>query len=177
MNISKKIVDSGLQFLSRPDLFQQQYLHTDVRLALGWAGVGVASFTGLYGWKVEFEKSKPVVWLGLIVCVFSVHPYYSGVNTSCTSRYILLTAIQTLYAYFVEGDIIFVGKRKTFSKRVSHCLSFPITHNMNVIILTLISPTDNNRARDPNLQNRAGQKPSPASIFLISHLRSVSIRR
>jgi signal peptidase complex subunit 2 len=26
--------------------------------------------------------------------------------------------MQTLYAYFVEGDIIFVGKRKTFDKRV-----------------------------------------------------------
>jgi signal peptidase complex subunit 2 len=60
---------SNFEFLSRPDLFKQQYLHTDVRLALGWAGVGIALFTGLYGWKVEFEKSKPVVWAGLIVCV------------------------------------------------------------------------------------------------------------
>ena len=32
--------------------------------------------------------------------------------------YLLLTALQTLYAYFVEGDTIFVGRRKTFSKRV-----------------------------------------------------------
>jgi len=96
----KNACDDALKrFLSRPDLFKQQYLHTDVRLALGWAGVGVALFTGLYGWKVEFEKSKPVVWAGLIV-------------------YFLLTALQTLYAYFVEGDIVFVGKRKTFSKRI-----------------------------------------------------------
>jgi signal peptidase complex subunit 2 len=91
--------DALKRFLSRPDLFNQQYLHTDVRLALGWAGVGVAAFTGLYGWKVEFGKSKPVVLVGLIV-------------------YFLLTALQTLYAYFIEGDIIFVGKRKTFSKRI-----------------------------------------------------------
>jgi signal peptidase complex subunit 2 len=91
--------DALKRFLSRPDLFKQQHLHTDVRLALGWAGVGVAGFTGLYGWKVEFEKSKPVVWVGLIV-------------------YFLLTAVQTLYAYFIEGDIVFVGKRKTFSKRI-----------------------------------------------------------
>jgi len=96
----KNACDDALKrFLSRPDLFKQQYLHTDVRLALGWAGVGVAAFTGLYGWKVEFEKSKPVVWVGLIV-------------------YFLLTAMQTLYAYFIEGDIVFVGKRKTFSKRI-----------------------------------------------------------
>ena len=33
-------------------------------------------------------------------------------------RYVILTLVQTLYAYFVEGDIVFVGKRKTFDKRV-----------------------------------------------------------
>lgn len=96
----KNACDDALKrFLSRPDLFKQQYLHTDVRLALGWAGVAVASFTGLYGYKVDFEKAKPVVWTGLIV-------------------YFLLTAMQTLYSYLIEGNIIFVGKRKTFSKRI-----------------------------------------------------------
>ena len=34
-------------------------------------------------------------------------------------RYIVLTLSQALYAYFIEGDTIFVGKRKTFDKRVS----------------------------------------------------------
>ena len=29
----------------------------------------VAAGTGLYGYKIEFEKSKPVVWVGLIVYV------------------------------------------------------------------------------------------------------------
>jgi len=61
--------------------------------------VFVAAGTALYGYKVEFEKSKPVVWVGLLL-------------------YIALTTIQTLYAYFVEGEIVFVGKRKTFSKRI-----------------------------------------------------------
>jgi len=70
-----------------------------VRLGLGWAGVFVAAGTALYGYKIDFEKSKPVVWVGLIL-------------------YILITALQTLYAYFVEGDIVYVGKRKTFSKRI-----------------------------------------------------------
>ncbi|CCM00240.1 uncharacterized protein FIBRA_02269 [Fibroporia radiculosa] len=86
-------------FLSRPDLFKQIYTHTDVRLALGWASVFVAAGTALYGYKIAFERSKPVVWAGLIL-------------------YVLLTTIQTLYAYFVEGDIVFVGKRKTFDKRI-----------------------------------------------------------
>jgi signal peptidase complex subunit 2 len=74
-----------VQYLSRPNLFKQIHLHTDVRLTLGWAGVVVASATGLYGWKVDFEQSK---------------------------------ALQALYAYFVEADIVFVGRRKTFSKRI-----------------------------------------------------------
>lgn len=87
------------RYLSRPDLFKQIHLHTDVRLGLGWLSVFVAAGTALYGYKIEFETSKPVVWVGLTV-------------------YIILTVLQTLYAYFVEGDIVFVGKRKTFSKRI-----------------------------------------------------------
>jgi len=96
----KNACDDALKrFLSHPELFKQIHLHTDVRLAFGWAGVFVAAGTALYGYKVEFEKSKPVVWAGLIL-------------------YVIITAIQTLYAYFIEGDIVFVGKRKTFSKRI-----------------------------------------------------------
>ena len=34
-------------------------------------------------------------------------------------RYIVLSLSQAIYAYFIEGDTIFVGKRKTFDKRVS----------------------------------------------------------
>ncbi|TFK48993.1 hypothetical protein OE88DRAFT_1663308 [Heliocybe sulcata] len=87
------------RFLSRPELFKQINTHTDVRLALGWASVLVAAGTAYYGWKVEFEASKPVVWTGMIV-------------------YVILSITQTLYAYLVEKDIVFVGKRKTFDKRI-----------------------------------------------------------
>jgi len=58
---------SVLQYLSRPELFKQIYLHTDVRLGLGWLSVFVAAGTALYGYKVDFEKSKPVVTIGLAV--------------------------------------------------------------------------------------------------------------
>lgn len=40
-------------------------------------------------------------------------------------RYILLTITQTLYAYVVERDIVFVGKRKTLDKRVRAPFIFP----------------------------------------------------
>ncbi|KAI0045009.1 hypothetical protein FA95DRAFT_1459366, partial [Auriscalpium vulgare] len=91
--------DAVKRFLSRPDLFKQSHVHTDVRLALGWSGVLVAGATAFYGWQREFEDSKPAMWVGLVVYVF-------------------LTVVQTLYAYFVEGDVVFVGKRKTFDKRI-----------------------------------------------------------
>ncbi|KAF8888541.1 microsomal signal peptidase 25 kDa subunit-domain-containing protein [Infundibulicybe gibba] len=91
--------DAVKRYLGRPELFKQIHLHTDVRLGLGWLSVFVAAGTALYGYKVDFEKSKPVVWAGFIV-------------------YIALTVLQTLYAYFIEGNIVFVGKRKTFSKRI-----------------------------------------------------------
>ena len=64
------------QFLSRPDLFKQIHLHTDVRLALGWSGVFVAGATAFYSWRLEFEQSKPIMWIGLIVCVFLSHVSY-----------------------------------------------------------------------------------------------------
>lgn len=63
------------QFLSRPDLFKQIHLHTDVRLALGWSGVFVAGATAFYSWRLEFEQSKPIMWIGLIVCVFLSHAH------------------------------------------------------------------------------------------------------
>ncbi|KAG6828262.1 hypothetical protein H0H92_008605 [Tricholoma furcatifolium] len=91
--------DALKRYLSRPDLFKQSHLHTDVRLGLGWLSVFVAAGTALYGYKVEFEESKPLVWIGLLI-------------------YIALTTIQSLYAYFIEGSIVFVGRRKTFSKRI-----------------------------------------------------------
>ncbi|TBU38726.1 microsomal signal peptidase 25 kDa subunit-domain-containing protein [Dichomitus squalens] len=91
--------DALKRFLSRPDLFKQIHTHTDVRLALGWLSVLIAGGTGLYGWRVPFEQSKPAVWAGVIL-------------------YVILTITQTLYAYFIEGDTVFVGRRKTFDKRI-----------------------------------------------------------
>lgn len=86
-----------------------------MRLTLGWAGVLVAAATGLYGWKVEFEQAKPAVWAGFIMHV-SLRIVLS--LTHVFSSYVVLTSLQALYAYFIEGDIVFVGRRKTFSKRI-----------------------------------------------------------
>ncbi|KAI0034687.1 signal peptidase complex subunit 2, partial [Vararia minispora EC-137] len=96
----KNACDDALKrFLSRPDLFKQIHTHTDIRLTLGWVGVFIAAATGLYGYYRDFETAKPVVWVGV-------------------SLYVLLAGLQALYAYFIERDIVFVGKRKTFDKRI-----------------------------------------------------------
>jgi Microsomal signal peptidase 25 kDa subunit (SPC25) len=62
------------------------------------------------------------------VRLFSAHD--SSVSVIFDLRYIILTLSQAIYAYLIEGDIIFVGKRKTFDKRVrehcdaaSHCIA------------------------------------------------------
>ncbi len=60
-------------------------------------------------------------------------------------RYIILSLVQTLYAYFVEGDTVFVGKRKTFSKRVRIVLLPPATL---LIILPDCHRTDHARLTD-----------------------------
>jgi len=91
--------DTLKRFLGRPDQFKTIHQHTDVRLGLGWAGVFVAAGTALYGYKTDFEESKPIVAAGLLL-------------------YMILTCVQSLYAYFIEGNIVYVGKRKTFAKRI-----------------------------------------------------------
>ncbi|KAG8820892.1 hypothetical protein FRC18_011561 [Serendipita sp. 400] len=92
--------DALRRYIARPDTsFRTVNRHTDVKLALGWAGVLIAGLTAAYGYKVEFEKSKPAMWVGVVL-------------------YVILSGAQTLYAYLIEGDTVFVGKRKTYAKRV-----------------------------------------------------------
>lgn len=62
-----------LQLLSQPELFQEIHTHTDVKLALGWASVLIAGATALYGWKIDFEQSKPFVWAGVIL--YELHQF------------------------------------------------------------------------------------------------------
>jgi signal peptidase complex subunit 2 len=69
---SRFLTAHDLQYLSRPDLYKQDYTHTDVRLVLGWLAVIVAAGTGYYGWKIEFEAAKPVVWVGVLLYVFFI---------------------------------------------------------------------------------------------------------
>ncbi|GAA5977209.1 hypothetical protein JCM11641_003877 [Rhodosporidiobolus odoratus] len=80
--------------------FSRSYVHDDVRLALGWAAVAVAGATGWYGYKTQFRESKELVGSGVVV-------------------YVVLNTVLALYAAFVEKNTIFVGKRRTFSSRIT----------------------------------------------------------
>ncbi|PPQ92269.1 hypothetical protein CVT25_008577 [Psilocybe cyanescens] len=131
--------DAVKRYLSRPELFKQIHLHTDVRLGLGWLSVFVAAGTALYGYKIDFETSKPVVSIGLVI-------------------YIFLTVVQTLYAYFIEGNTIFVGKRKSFSKRI-------ITERIHLTSSTI-----------PATQSSTSLSPSnsPSYQLAVSYVRSTN---
>ncbi|KAG9045315.1 hypothetical protein FS837_006504 [Tulasnella sp. UAMH 9824] len=96
----KNTLDDALKrCLARPDCYSQIHMHTDVRLALGWVAVLVAAATGLYSWKISFQESRLGVFIGVTL-------------------YALLSAVQMGYIYFIEGDTVFVGKRKTLDKRI-----------------------------------------------------------
>jgi len=105
--------DYVAKYLSRPNSFQQQHTHTDIRLGLGYSGVIIGGASVFYGWKTGFEQSKPVVTIGVAL-------------------YFFLTFLQTLYIWFVEKETIFVGKRKTLDKRI-------FTERLNVSSKTINS--------------------------------------
>jgi signal peptidase complex subunit 2 len=140
------ICSRAQQYLSRPDLYKPDYTHTDVRLALGWLAVIVAGGTGYYGWKTEFEESKPIVWVGVLLCVAYDKP--TSLLLNLLVRYFALTTAQTLYAYFVEGSTVFVGKRKTLDKRVGSthflfvCLGLMLSLQIVTDRMTISSRTD-----------------------------------
>ena len=113
-----RLSDYRAQLLSHKDLFTTIHTHTDVKLGLGWASVFVALGTALYGWKIEFEKSKPLVWAGVILYVFSTNKFPLSRIEDVSNRYCILTAIQTAYSFFIERDIVYVGRRKTLTKRI-----------------------------------------------------------
>lgn len=62
--------DQLKRYIARPDTsFSTVNRHTDVKLALGWTSVLVAALTAGYGYKVDFEKSKTGVSIGLLLYV------------------------------------------------------------------------------------------------------------
>ena len=150
----------------------------------------VAFGTGLYGWKIDFEKSKPVVWAGVILyvrtcrsgdlslCMFD-DPHRRCLSLCTPSRYVILSILQTLYAYFIERDIVFLGKRKTFDKRVSHRAvrnpGTPSTHWTFHSQIVTERITITSQTVPHSLKPSTGQpSPCPSYNFTISYLRSAS---
>lgn len=60
-------------------------------------------------------------WCNTVIAV-SADFHVTSHSRGWLYRYVLLTSIQSLYAYFIEGNIVYVGKRKTYTNRVSPSL-------------------------------------------------------
>lgn len=97
-------------------------------------------------------------------------------HVNSTFRYILLTVVQTLYSYFVEGDTVFVGKRKTLDKRVRLSPS-PLLFLTKS--LTTTPSTDSNRTPNNSLHHLFPSLPFlhllPFLLSLIHHHLSTTI--
>lgn len=86
-------------------------MHTDVKLALGWASAIIALGSTVWSYRLEFEETKFVLSIAVAsyVCHEAQADYF---------RYMFLSALQFLYSYYIEGRVIYVGKRKSLTKRV-----------------------------------------------------------
>src|SRR5262245_41516870 len=87
-------------------------------------------------------------------------------------RYVVLTVLQTLYSYFVEGDIVFVGRRKTFSKRVR--LLFPMHAFLISLLLTGQLQIITERLTLSSTTKPASKSTPPAYSLSLTYVRSTS---
>ena len=96
-------------------LFKQIHLHMDVRLALGWAGVLVAVAASL-STAGKSTLSSPSPQFGPVsscTCLVKERTSSSSLTCPLFSSCVILTALQALYAYFVEADIVFDVRGET----------------------------------------------------------------
>lgn len=87
--------------------FTPSLLHPTVHLSLGYTSVAFALGSAGYAFKLSFEESKPVLWVGVI-------------------GYFVLQALLWAWKRWVEQGEVYSGKRRRVVKRVSEEVSvFP----------------------------------------------------
>ncbi|KAH8829322.1 signal peptidase complex subunit 2 [Flagelloscypha sp. PMI_526] len=96
VDLKNALDDLLKKYLSRQGLFTQNHTHTDVKLVLGYLSVSIALATALYSYKTPFEESKFLTAIGV-------------------GLYFLLTSLSTAYAYLIEKQTVFLGKRRNFA--------------------------------------------------------------
>jgi lipopolysaccharide export LptBFGC system permease protein LptF len=87
------------QLLSQPSpsAFRANNVHLDVRLALGWSASLIAFAAAYHAYRhPSFQQTRPYVLAGVV-------------------SFVLLGAAMNAYARWVEGDVIYQGKRKLFA--------------------------------------------------------------
>nr|XP_019011776.1 uncharacterized protein I206_03882 [Kwoniella pini CBS 10737]OCF50557.1 hypothetical protein I206_03882 [Kwoniella pini CBS 10737] len=80
--------------------FTPSILHPTVHLLLGYSSIILALSSILYSLKVEFEDSKPILWISVI-------------------GYTILQTILWSWKRWIEKGEVFKGKRRRMVKRVS----------------------------------------------------------
>lgn len=81
--------------------FTPSLLHPTVHLSLGYLSVMLALGSYLYSLKVDFESSKPALWIGV-------------------GGYFTLQGALWCWKRWVERGQVFSGKRRRMVKRVRH---------------------------------------------------------
>ncbi|KAK4685144.1 signal peptidase complex subunit 2, partial [Tremellales sp. Uapishka_1] len=102
-NSSLGDIKSSLDDIVKKHLLDQSFtpslLHPTVHLALGYSSILFAAAGVLYSLKVEFEDSKPVLWVSVI-------------------GYMILQSALWGWKRWVEGGEVFRGKRRRMVKRI-----------------------------------------------------------
>ncbi|GAA6059681.1 hypothetical protein JCM10212_000068 [Sporobolomyces blumeae] len=116
VELKNALDDLVKEFFSLPaHNFKTSHAHEDTRLLLGWTSVVVALGTTYYAYKHEFQESK--FWVGVGVAV-----------------YVALNTVLALYVTYVEKNIIYEGKRRTFASRIT-------TERLTISSVAASSPT------------------------------------
>ncbi|CED84763.1 SPCS2, SPC2 [Phaffia rhodozyma] len=79
-----------------PHAYTQSLRHTDLKLLLGWSACLIALGTSGWAYRHSWEESKGPLKIAVVL-------------------YAILSTISYLYTYFIQGQKIFVGKRKTLT--------------------------------------------------------------
>ena len=80
--------------------YQESHVNTDVKLILGYASAIIAVAEFAYTWKKPFDEIRLL-------------------TITCVALYFLLSGMLTLWHFFVEKDIIFIGTDPK-TKVISH---------------------------------------------------------
>jgi len=96
--------------------YRQSNYFLDMRLALGYFAVFIASITAGYDYLVGFQAAKPYTWVGV-------------------PAYFLFDGGMMLWTWLVERNVVYVGEKDGKTIRISsHCNKFDPTYHLKLVL-------------------------------------------